>query len=529
MDSQDTLLDRFEQLNTIGASLSSERNIDRLLENILLAAKAITHADGGTLYRMREDGRALRFAILRTDSLGIAFGGTTGQPISAQFQDLALYREDGSENSSMVAAYSAVHGATVNIADAYSEAGFDFSGTRRFDASTGYRSKSFLTVPMKNHEREIIGVLQLINAIDPATGAVREFSLADQHLAESLASQAAVALTNRLLLVQLEMLFESFISLINLAIDEKSPYTGGHCQRVPTLTMMLADAADSVRDGPLADFSLSEQDRYELKIAAMLHDCGKVTTPVHVVDKATKLEAIVDRIGLIDLRFELVRRDAEIARWRAVAEGGDAAAAEQAFCELSARIDEDRAFLRRVNIGGEAMSPEEQARVREISKRYSWVNPAGERADFLSDNEIENLSIRAGTLTAEEREVINHHVVASIRMLESLPWPKHLRHVPEYAGGHHERVDGKGYPKGLRGDQMSVQARIMGIADIFEALTARDRPYKPAMSVDKAMRIMENMAATGHIDPALFEVFRREKVHERYAQQFLEDAPLSRG
>lgn len=527
MENQGNLLERFEQLNAIGTSLSSERNIDCLLENILLAAKAITRADGGTLYRVSEDQRFLRFAIVRTDSLGIAFGGTTGQPISAQFKDLPLYRESGEANNSLVAAYSAVHGETVSVADAYSEAGFDFSGTRKFDEATGYRSKSFLTVPMKNHQREVIGVLQLINAIDPETGQVGEFSLADQQLAESLASQASVALTNRLLIDQLESLFESFINLINLAIDEKSPYTGGHCQRVPALTMMLAEAVDAVREGPLADFTLNEQDRYELKIAAMLHDCGKVTTPVHVVDKATKLESIFDRIHLLDVRFEVVRRDAELSRWRAVAAGVSPELADREYQALCARIDADRDFLRHINIGSESMKPEEQARVFEISKRYSWVNPQGVRVDFLSDDEIENLTIRAGTLTQAEREVINHHVVATIRMLQSLPWPKHLRHVPEYAGGHHERMDGKGYPNGLTRDEMSVQARIMGVADIFEALTARDRPYKRAMKVTGALRVMRSMAEGGHIDPDLLNIFIGSEVYLKYAQQFLGEESLA--
>ena len=526
METVESLFRRFEQLNEIGAALSNDRNIDRLLENILLAAKTITHADGGTLYRMSEDRQTLHFAIVRTDSLGIAYGGTTGQPISSQFKDLPLYRENGEANNSLVAAYCAVHHRTVNIADAYTEAGFDFSGTRKFDEVTGYRSKSFLTVPMKNHENEIIGVLQLINAIDLDRGVVREFSAADQRLAESLASQAAVALTNRFLLGQLEELFESFINLINLAIDEKSPYTGGHCQRVPALTLMLADAVVESKEGPMAWFSMSDRDRYELKIAAMLHDCGKVTTPVHVVDKATKLQTIFDRIELLDTRFEIVRRDAELAMLRAQARGEDPAVAESRYRESCAAIDADRAFLRRVNIGGEAMSPEEQQRVRDISTRYRWRNAQGEDADFLSDNEIENLTIRAGTLTPAEREIINHHIVATIKMLESLPWPKHLQHVAEYAGGHHEQMNGKGYPLGLTRSQMSVQARIMGIADIFEALTAHDRPYKHAMKISQALRIMDEFSRNGHIDPELYEVFVKEKVYLQYARQYLDPAQI---
>ena len=526
MDTMTALFQRFEKLNRIGASLSNESNIDRLLENILVAAKTITHADGGTLYRMSEDQQSLRFEIVRTDSLKIAFGGTTGQPISAKFNDLPLYRENGEPNNSLVAAYSAIHAETVNIADAYVAEGFDFSGTRKFDQVTGYRSKSFLTVPMKNHDNEIIGVLQLINAIDQDTGLVGEFSHADQRLAESLASQAAVALTNRFLVNQLQELFEAFISLINLAIDEKSPYTGGHCQRVPSLTMMLADAVNATDESGFASFKMSERDRYELKIAGLLHDCGKVTTPVHVVDKATKLQTLFDRIELLDTRFEVVRRDAELAMLHAVLEGADRAVAERKLEETLRGIDEDRAFLRRVNIGGESMSAEDQARVGHISQRYPWRNPVGEQVDFLSVDELENLTIRAGTLTQAERETINYHIVATIKMLESLPWPKHLKHVPEYAGGHHERMDGKGYPNGLKGNEMSVQARIMGIADIFEALTARDRPYKPGMKLSEALRILENFSKNGHIDPDLFEVFIKQKVYLKYAQQYLNPSQI---
>src|SRR3954449_2594522 len=304
----DDLVQRLDQLNAIGASLSAERDIDRLLEAILTAAKTITRADGGTLYRVTEE-KSLRFEIVRTSSLKYYLGGSTGNPVP--FYPIQLYK-DGKPNQTMVAAQAALTGKTINIADAYTAEGFDFTGTRAFDAKTGYRSKSFLTVPMRNHEGETIGVLQLINAVDPLSGEIVAFSASDQRLAESLASQAAVALTNRMLINQLETLFESFISLINGAIDEKSPYTGGHCQRVPVLTMLLAEAVNDTRQGPLSDFHMSEKDRYELKIAGLLHDCGKVTTPVHVVDKASKLETIFDRIELIDTRFEVLKRDVEI-------------------------------------------------------------------------------------------------------------------------------------------------------------------------------------------------------------------------
>lgn len=520
------LLQRFEQLNSVGAALSSERDLNRLLENILLAAKTITRADGGTLYRLLPDQRHLRFEIVRTDSLGIALGGTSGNPISGKFHDLPLLRDDGSPNNHLVAAYAANTGRTVNIPDAYTAQGFDFAGTRQFDRATGYRSQSFLTVPMKNHAGELIGVLQLLNALDPVEGRVVAFSAADQRLAESVASQAAVALTNRQLLEQVDALFEAFVKLINLAIDEKSPYTGGHCQRVPELTMMLAQAVNATQEGPLAEVKLTEADLYELRIAALLHDCGKVTTPVHVVDKATKLHTLYDRIHTIDTRFEVVKRDAEVRRWQAVAQGGSTEQAQAEYAAFCRQCDADRDFLRQANLGAERMSDTDLARVQAIASRYRWRNPAGQEVPFLSDDELLNLTIRAGTLTADERQIINHHIVATIKMLEQLPWPKHLQRVPEYAGGHHERMDGQGYPKGLKREQMSWQARMMGIADIFEALTAADRPYKKAMPLSQALSIMDNFKRNGHIDPDLYDVFVQQQVYRRYAEGFLKPEQL---
>ena len=513
----DDLIRRLAELNQIGIALSQEKDLDRLLETILVAAKKITNADGGTLYRRPADNKdTLRFEIIRTDSLGIAMGGTTG--VKIPFPPIQLRDSRGRDNTSMVAAYAVLKDRTVAIADAYQEKGFDFSGTKVFDRHTGYRSQSFLTVPMKNHEDEIIGVLQLINAKDRATGAIVAFTETDQRLAESLASQAAVALTNRLLIVQLENLFESFIGILNKAIDEKSPYTGGHCLRVPVLTMQLAEAVHNTQKGPHALWNMTDLDRYELKIAALLHDCGKVTTPVHVVDKATKLQTIYDRIDLVDTRFEVVKRDAELAGERAGDTTGLAA-----HLEL---IEKDRAFLRSCNTGGEAMSPGDQERVRGIAKKYRWRNPAGAEVDFLTPDEIENLTIRGGTLTAAERQIINHHVSVSIQMLEALPWPRHLQNVPEYAGGHHERMDGKGYPRGLTREQMSVQARIMGIADIFEALTAKDRPYKPGKTLTESLHILGLLRLDGHIDPDLFDIFVRERVYERYAKEYLDPAQI---
>ena len=513
-----TALDALEFLNQVGSALSQEKDINRLLETILTAATKITNADGGALYRLI-DGH-LKFEIVLNTTLDIKLGGTSGAPVV--FPSLPLRNADGSANNAMISTYAANNDESVNIADAYVAEGFDFSGTRNFDKRTGYRSTSFLAIPMKDHEGEIIGVLQLLNALDVA-GNVVAFTPEDQRLAESLASQAAIALTNRMLITQLEVLFESLIQLINTAIDDKSPYTGAHCERVPTLTMMIADAASKVTDGPLAGFSMTERERYELKIAGLLHDCGKITTPVHIVDKSTKLETIFDRIEFVAQRFEILKRDAEIKFLRAKRQGGSYTEAE--YQATVKAIGDDCAFLRRINIGGERRSEEilqrDQARINQIASQ-TFINERGETTWFLTDDERESLSIASGTLSAVERSIINHHIDATIKMLEALPWPRHLKNVPEYAGGHHERMDGRGYPRGLTREQMSIPARIMGIADIFEALTARDRPYKTGKTLSESLNILGNFKLNGHIDPDLFDIFVREKIYLKYAEQFLE-------
>jgi HD-GYP domain-containing protein (c-di-GMP phosphodiesterase class II) len=516
---EDTLK-RVARLSEIGIALSAQRDITCLLEQILNGACELTRADGGTLYLVTDEHK-LKFEVMRTDSLGIKQGGTTGVPID--LPPLPMYDANGQPNLHMVAACAAVQQRTINIADAYDAAGFDFSGTRAFDEKSGYRSKSFLTVPMKNHEAEVIGVLQLLNAMDPRTGEVIAFSDADQQLAESLASQAAVALTNARLIEEQRVLFESFIQLIAAAIDEKSPYTGGHCARVPELTLMLAQAVNECDEGPLADFTLTNKDIYELKIAAWLHDCGKVTTPEYVVDKSTKLETIFDRIQMVRTRFEVLKRDLKIAQLQRVMQdaGVEVPANLQQELEVNLKqLDEELAFLETANIGGEYMSEEHQERVKQIAGRQ-WQQQ-DETRPLLSDNEVYNLNIAKGTLTAEEREIINNHIVVTIKMLESLPYPAHLQNVPEYAGGHHERMDGKGYPKGLTREQMSLQARMMGIADIFEALTAKDRPYKPGKTLTQSLFILGKMKEDNHVDPDLFDIFVRKGVYRRYADIYLD-------
>ena len=505
---------RLEQLTELSVALGDGHDTTLLLERILHVAKHMTQADGGTLYQPSPDGRKLNFQIVVNDTLGIHLGGNSGQAIT--IAPVPLFTEEGGQNLSAVAAYAAHMGRSVSIADVYDASEFNFSGMRQFDQQFGYRTRSILTVPMRDHEGELLGVLQLVN------GAGGDgFSATDQRFIEALAAQAGAALTQQRLIGQLEELLEALVNLINIGIDEKSPYTGRHCQLVPKLTMLLADAAHAVDEGPLAGFRLSEGERKQLWLAGLLHDCGKITTPVHVVDKATKLQTIYDRIGLLDTRYEVLLRDAELRALRAQLAGGDAAALQAALAEEQAALRAERDFLRHANIGGEGMAPEDQARVRRIAQRR-WVGPDGSEQPFLSAEEVDNLCIRFGTLTEDERKVINNHIVMTVRMLESLPWPKHLQNVPEYAGGHHERMDGKGYPRGLTREQMSVPARVMAIADIFEALTARDRPYKKGKTLSESLHILGKFSLNGHIDPDLFDIFIRQKVYLQFAFQHMD-------
>ena len=523
------LEERIKRLNEIGLSLSRENDINVIFELIMEEARHITHADGRTLYMKSDDGKSMRFEIVRNDSMKTIMGGTSGVEIT--WPAPPLFDKAGNPNHKNVVSYAAHTGETINVKDAYVEEGFDFSGAKDMDKSTGYHSKSFLTVPLKNHEDEIIGVMQLLNSIDQKTGEVQSFSSEMQEQVESLASQGAVALTNKRLVAELKNLFESFIKLIATAIDKKSPYTGGHCERVPEIAMLLADAVEKTKSGKYKDFAMTEEERYELFIASWLHDCGKVATPPHVVDKGVKLETITDRIEVVDTRFEVLKRDAEMEflnkQIKFLKNGTKNGVLNKAKSDLGKTIkqlNDDQAFIQKTNHGGEFMEADDQERVADIGK-YKW-NLKGKKINFLDETDIRNLQIPKGTLLPEEREIINDHIVITIDMLEKLPYPKNLRNVPEFAGGHHEKLDGTGYPKGLKEEEMSTQAKIMAIADIYEALTAEDRPYKDGKKLSQAMRIMGYMKNDYHIDKDLFKIFVKSGVYKQYAEKYLSDDQL---
>jgi HD-GYP domain-containing protein (c-di-GMP phosphodiesterase class II) len=510
------LLTRLNRLLEIGVSLSVEENPKVLIENILINAQELTCADGATFYSVTER-NTLKFEMLRTNSLQYQWGGANQEEVP--FSEIPLYSDSGVPNEKNIATYVALRGETVNIPDVYKAKGFDFSGTRKFDAMTGYRSSSMIAVPLKNHENEVVGVIQLLNAMNKGTNEVEMFSISDQHLVESLASQAAVALSNRKLISSLHNMLEGFVQTLASAIDEKSPHTGEHCRKVPIISDLLAQAINRSTIGPLGLVQFTDKELYELKIAALLHDCGKVATPTHVMDKSTRLEGLRDWIECIDHRFEILIRDTEINYLKECLKG-KGKANEQVLEEQIRKIRVDQNFLHDCNSPSCFMTPEKIARIEEIGKEYKWERD-GQELPFLNSLEIENLSIRSGTLNARERKIIEDHVVMSIHMLRSIPYPRHLQRVPEIAGAHHERLDGSGYPKGLVGSEMSIQAKILMIADVFEALTSANRPYRQPMKLSEVIDILKKEVSDGKLDRDLVDLFIKEKVHLQYACRFL--------
>jgi HD-GYP domain-containing protein (c-di-GMP phosphodiesterase class II) len=372
---------------------------------------------------------------------------------------------------------------------------------------------------MRDHEDQVIGVLQLLNAVDPASGKVVAFPRSGEPLVRSLASQAAVAINNVRLIDDTEKLFESFVQVMATAIDERSPYTGGHIRRVAEMTMIVAEAINRCDEGPLAQVSLDEDQLNELRIAAWMHDIGKITTPEWVVDKPTKLTTIYDRIDLLRTRFAWFRAELSAAHQRRRAEllaAGETVpeALEADLQSRLAELDEDLAFLERANSPGESMEDEALEQLHAIARKR-YVEGDGIPGP-VTDEELQNLSIYRGSLTDEERQKINDHAAMSIRMLEQIPFTRKLGQVPGIAGAHHEKLDGSGYPRGLSGEQITLQARILALVDIFESISADDRPYRARpIPRDVVLRILQEEVDAGYLDGAVFELFLRQRLYER--------------
>ena len=501
--------------------LASTNDTQEIIERILHEAKSLTHSEGGTLYLMDTDaekGPTLNFEIINNDKLDIHMGGKEGAHIP--FPGIPLTEEDGQLNEHNVAAYSANSKKVVNIPDVYLSKDFDFSGARKFDEQTHYRTKSVLTLPLLNHQQDVIGVLQLINSRHPDTDHVIPFSERYIPLLKGLALYAAIALNNQILVQDLKNLLDAFIRAIAKAIDAKSPHTSGHCQRVPMIMELIAEAG--CEDQTLfKEFTLDEDEWYELRVSAWMHDCGKLATPDTVLNKSKKLEKMMDGMATVEARFATLKQSKKVEYLAAlIAQPESQKTLLEHYEQCIKDIDNDLEFIRVSNKGGEFMKEESKQRVIEIAK-LQWVDANGESQCMLNEVEVYNLCIERGTLTMEERQIINNHMTVTIDMLEELPFPKNLKRVPEYAGGHHEKMNGSGFPRGLKRDQMSIPARMMAIADIFEALTAKDRPYKDPMKISLSLTIMKRMVQDEHIDPDLYELFVRGRVWEKYAKRVL--------
>ena len=497
--------ERVQKLTDVGIALSASENLEELLELIVTEAKNLTHADGGTLYLLEEN--KLHFKVVQTDSLGIKMGGASGQ---ITWPALPLYLEDNTPNKAMVAATAVLEDRLINIPDVYEAIGFSFEGTKKFDQSTGYRSKSMLVIPLKNHEHEIIGLLQLINK-QKDTHDVGTFDKDDEQITQSLASQAAIAITNTSLIQGLETLLESFLKSIIFAIGKKSPYTAGHIERMVKLSIMIADAIDK-DTCTYADKHFSQEELKQINIAALMHDIGKLATPEQVLDKATKLETIFDRITLIETRFEVIQK----ALYIAFLEGK---LSKETYDEKKACLHDYLALIRKSNLGAEFMNDANVECIQSMAKT-PWVIDGVSYA-LLTENEAYNLSVQRGTLTKEERDIINEHAKISVDILNELPFPKKYQQIPQISGNHHEKINGKGYPQGLKEHEISFEARILAIADIFEALTASDRPYKKGNSIAQAMKILYFMAKEDDLDRNLVKFFYESGLYLEYAQAHL--------
>ena len=503
----DKLQEHIRHLVDIGCALSSERDLHVLLAKIVDEARRFTQADGGTLFLLNDTNDTLDWAIVQNESMGIRKGDGSDPLEDAVFRPIALYDDAGAPILSNVATYVAHRAEVVSIGDVYDESDeFDFDGPKRFDAGTGYRTKSMLVVPLLHFEGGVVGVLQLINALGD-DGELIEFEPSFQDLTRSLASQAAVAIKNAELFEELELQFEAMIRSIAMAIDEKSPYTAGHVRRVVDVTMRIAEAIDRADDGIYADVNFSSDELKAMRIAAWMHDIGKIATPEWVVDKATKLHGLNDRIETVRERFGKMDAEARVRALEAKLSGGDTRAIDQALEAELEQIRDDLRFLENANLGKEFMSDEHVSRVNAIHEK-GWI----------TDDEAYNLSIRKGTLTHEEREIIKDHARVSYKMLTELPFSRHLSDVPEIAASHHEKLNGTGYPRGLDGSQLNLKARILAVADIFEALTAADRPYKQPTPLSGVLRILGFMIKDEELDPDVIAFAMRSGVFDRYAE-----------
>ena len=500
---------KFERIMDINLQLSSELDKSVLFEMILSLTRELTHCEAGTLYIMSKDKKHLEFKVVQNDPLNIFMGGTKDD---LTWDSLPLYLENGNKNKGMVAVVAALENRIINIEDVYNNQDYNFQGTKDFDKNTGFTSKSMLVIPLINHEDDVIGVLQLINKTKTSKAKIA-FNDEDEKVIKSLASQAAMALTNSFLINSLEDFLNAFVTTIAHAIDAKSKHTRNHIGRVAKVANYLAQAIHEDKT-TYENVTYSENDFRQIELAAWMHDIGKISMPESIIDKSTKLEKMIDRIEIIEERFEILKRDEEIKFLK------NEISKEQYQLNLE-KLEDDLAFIEKANIGGEFMKDEDIQRVEEISN-YTYKKGT-KNQNILTENEKENLSIKKGTLTQSEKDTMNFHAQLSYDMLSTLPFPKKYKDVLNIAVNHHEKLNGKGYPRGLDESQLALEDRIMILADIFEALTSNDRPYKDAKKLSEVFKILSFMVKDGEIDGDLLKFFHENNALEKYSKEELLD------
>lgn len=487
------LVEHLEELLNIGIALSAEKNHTKLLERILREARRITNADAGTLYLCEED--RLVFKIVHNDTLGIYQGGQ-GEPVDLPPVPL---------NPANVSSWVAINKKSVNIPDVYEAGGFDFSGPKKYDAITGYRTCSMLVVPLENYEGEVIGVLQLLNAKNEQ-GQTIPFDPELEKMVFSLASQAAVSLTNMQYIQEIDNLFHSFVQVMATAIDARTPYNVNHTRNIARLAEKFAAYLDSQTDGPFKNEKFPENRTAQLVMAAWLHDIGKVAIPLSVMDKPSRLG---ERIEYVRQRLELVENSLIRAFLEKKVAGAVDREQEEEHREQLARISQARELIEKANHPATFV---DQDLVRKLSELAHWEPLPGVR--LLTAEELKCLSISKGTLTDEERKIMESHVTVAQRMLEKFRFNSRYKDVPAWALSHHELLDGTGYPQGLKDGEIPLEARILTILDVYDALTASDRPYKKAMAPQAAFNILEKMAQEGKLDSLLVAAFKESRIWE---------------
>ena len=505
------LLTSNKKLIDIGYQISSQKDFNRLLETILLGAKELSGADGGTLYLFNENDKTLEFKIVNNSSLNIHHGGTKNH---ISWPALKIYNENDTINNKNVSIVCATQDKLININDIYHSTTFDFSGAKNFDTNNNYKTTSMLVIPMKNRDNELIGVIQLINKINDNT--IVSFNKDDEALITSMSSQAAMMIQNNQLVKDLEVLLYSLIKSIGTALNEKSNYTARHIDNVAKLSKIIIDGINNNND-TYKDISFTAEEEEEIKLSAWLHDIGKIATPEHIIDKSTKLETIYDKINIIEAKFEILKRDIEIAFLK-----GDIT--QDIKDTKIKQIEKDIIFLNSMNSGELFMNDEFIDKLNSIAKQDD-ITINNKKTEVIDKNNLYNLSIKKGTLSAEDREVINNHVVVTYNMLKEVPFPKRFANVSKIAGSHHKTVDGKGYAsKEILNQELTLADRILVIADIFEALSAQDRPYKDPNKLSQIANIFLDMVKNRELDKDLVKVFFQDKLYLEYAQENLSEA-----